>query len=56
MKDFITSYTALIAPILVAIVSGGFYLIKKGGNNQTVSNNRGNVTMINGNNNHVGEK
>lgn len=40
MEEFIKDNAEWLTPILVAIVSGVFYLLKKGGsrNNQTVKN------------------
>lgn len=56
--DFLRDNSVWVTPILVAIVggivSGIFYLIKKGGNNskQTIKNvHNSNINQINGNNN-----
>lgn len=38
MQDFIIRNAIWIVPVLVAIVSGVFYLIKRGGNNQNIGN------------------
>ena len=40
MVDFIKENTALVTAVLVAIISGIFYLFKKGGNsnNQSIKN------------------
>lgn len=38
MINFVKENAVWLTPILVAIVSGVFYLMKKGGNNQNVKN------------------
>lgn len=46
MQGFIIKNAVWIVPVLVAIVSGVFYLIKKGGNNQEIGN-IGNGSSVN---------
>lgn len=51
MIQFFKDNAIWLTPVLVAIVSGVFYLLKKGGNHQTANKNSGcNITQVNGNN------
>lgn len=34
MKQFLSDYAEILAPVLVAVVSGIFYLLKRGGNSR----------------------
>ena len=36
MQEFITNNVVWITPVFVAVVSGIFYLLKKGGSNQKI--------------------
>lgn len=38
MIEFLKDNASWLTPVLVAVVSGIFYLLKKGGNKQNVSN------------------
>lgn len=52
MMSMLKDYAAILAPVLVAVVSGVFYLIKKGGNHnrQRIKGVRhSNVNQANGN-------
>ncbi|MBQ0088905.1 MAG: hypothetical protein KBT27_06205 [Prevotellaceae bacterium] len=50
MLELIKENSIWITPVFVAIVSGVFYLLKKGGNHQKANNNNhSKITQINGN-------
>ena len=47
MKQFITDYAVILAPVAVAVVTGIFYLIKKAGNHNNQKINNISDSMIN---------
>lgn len=50
MIEFVKENAVWITPVLVAIVSGIFYLLKKGGNQQNAKKNQNsNIIQVNGN-------